>query len=207
MKIGSSLFLLLCFWPSVIASPRDQLVLGRSLGITLSCYVSINYVSIHSVSLSNQCAPNNLSFWILPFFCNLLSSYECSTINSKYALLISRVILLIGLNKILWFSKLNWFGEYSPNKSPIYSLQFHAFIHPTSYGVDLVLLKTSSSSVEYRHDHERLNSTFFLSGILLTTALQLVLSPHTHKFHWIIQWIGSSSHPNSSTSRHFWQIH
>lgn len=52
-------------------------------------YVSVYYISIHSVSRSNQCASNNLSIWILPFFRNLHSSYECSAINSNYVLLIS----------------------------------------------------------------------------------------------------------------------
>lgn len=50
----SSLFLLLCCWPSTTASLRDELVLGRSLGITVSCYVSVCCVSIHSISLATN---------------------------------------------------------------------------------------------------------------------------------------------------------
>lgn len=46
-------------------------------------------------------------------------------------------------------------------------------------------------AIKYSYGQERLNSTLFLFGILLTTALHLVLSPHTHKFYWTIQWIGS----------------
>lgn len=46
-------------------------------------------------------------------------------------------------------------------------------------------------AIKYSYGQERLNSTFFLFSILLTTALHLVLSPHTHKFYWTIQWIGS----------------